>query len=62
MPVEAGIFIGVLIMTWTHIQMYKHGKRMAFSLIEHHVKSKGFSLDKALQYERDTMEGKVPRE
>lgn len=32
----------------------------AFKLIENHVKS-GFSLEKALRYERDLMEGRVPR-
>jgi hypothetical protein len=59
-PVEAGILIAIILMVWTHIQMYKHGKRIAFSLIERHTQN-GFPVEKALQYERDVMEGKVPR-
>lgn len=52
----------MLFLSWTHAAMYKFGKRMALNLIEQHcIAPRQISLEKALQYERDVMEGKVPR-
>ena len=59
---EVAIVLGILILAWSHTWAYKFGKRMAFDLIEQHTNPPhAFSVEKALRYERDVMNGKVPR-